>query len=119
MPDVPGDEPEGGRPWERPGAVRRDALLHRGHWLRVLGWVAFVLGLLSFFLLVTALPGYVVGTFGLHMADADLARMAAGTMDPRGRGETEAARRLARGARGMSVPGPLACISLWWLLSRH
>ncbi|HJT77954.1 MAG TPA: hypothetical protein VJ739_12195 [Gemmataceae bacterium] len=89
---------------------------HRGRRLRLLGRVALVCGLLSFLVGVTALAGYALGVATLRMANADLARMGKGAVDPRGRQATEAARRLAGGGVGLSVLGCISCPGLWGVL---
>jgi hypothetical protein len=102
------------RPWERPGAVRRDCVSHRGPLLRALSAAALLLVLLSFAaailsplmarplgvlllaLLWSAGLGLAVTTYAL--ARRDLALMAAGLMDPAGHPATLYARDLALGA---------------------
>jgi hypothetical protein len=74
------DEP---RPWEMPGAVRRDVEPHRGDLLRLLRTTMMVCAVLSPFVL----PGAVSLVFGVvvfRMARHDLSRMRAGAMDPAG-----------------------------------
>lgn len=88
MPDVPHDEPEDARPWERPGAVRKDYEPHRGNLLAWVGMAAmlgtaFVPGL---GLILLPLSASVRAT-----ARADLARMHAGIMQPEGRPRTREA----------------------------
>jgi hypothetical protein len=75
-----GDSP---RPWDEPGAVRRDLEPHRADLLLRLGSVAFVLSLLS----PLAVPGVLAAALGVavyRMGKRDLTRMAAGKMDPAG-----------------------------------
>jgi hypothetical protein len=103
------------RPWERPGAVRRDVAPHRGHWFRLLRWcnmVALALGVGSIPLgfatvQVAGLAGVavswalplLVGVLALALglptwllAARDLARMGAGAMDPAGEADARRAR---------------------------
>ncbi len=85
MPDVPRDEPpEDSRPWEAPGAVRRDVGPHRGRWLRLLAGTALACGVASLCLAVPALVALPLGTAVLVMARRDRARMRRGEMDPDG-----------------------------------
>jgi hypothetical protein len=93
------------RPWEQPGALRRDVAPHRAHWFRLLRWcnlVALAVGVgsipLGFApLQVAGLAGIavswalplLVGVLALAvglptwvLAAHDLARMRAGAMDP-------------------------------------
>jgi hypothetical protein len=112
------------RPWEQPGAVRRDCEPHRGRLLAALGRAALVcacLGLgwlvLAFFagpvsaaalarpnlrhpgtaaavacLALLLLGGLSLGTAVFALARRDLARMAAGLVDPDGAAATALAR---------------------------
>src|SRR5690348_2510613 len=105
-------EPEGGeRPWEGPGAVRRDCEPHRGPLLGVLGGLALLCALLSPALLCLVPPplglegfvpswlaGVALGGVVFTLARRDLRRMAAGLMDPEGEAATEGARNRAFGA---------------------
>jgi len=102
-------EPDGGdRPWERPGAVRRDCAPHRGRLLGVLGGLALVCAALSTALLCLVPPplglegfvpswlsGVALGGVVFALGRRDLQRMAAGRMDPEGEAATEGARNLA------------------------
>ena len=97
MPDVPRDEPEDARPWERPGAVRRDCARHRGKLLHWLGRVALCCGLVSF-LGFPALVAVPLGLATWRMTRHDLREMAAGRMDPAGRGLTARGYVLGLGA---------------------
>jgi hypothetical protein len=82
MPDEPREVDD--RPWERPGALRRDCEPHRGGLLLVLGEVSLVLSLLSACGGVTAVVGVPLGMAVLLLASQDLKVMRAGLMDPRG-----------------------------------
>ena len=73
------------RPWERWGAVRRDCRPHRGPLLVLLATVALVLGLSSLGLVVTGWAAVPLAWVVDWLAQRDLERMTAGTMDPNGR----------------------------------
>ena len=94
-PDRP-PEADDPRPWQEPGAVRRDCEPHRGEMLRGLGILSVVMPFTA--LLVSPLIGFIAGVaLGLTvwvLAGRDLARMDAGQMDPDGRRLTRSARRL-------------------------
>jgi hypothetical protein len=83
------------RPWELPGAVRRDVEPHRGRLLRVLGAAALVCGILALVLAVPGLIGLPVAVAVLVLSGRDLGRMRRGLLDPAGRAETEKARDFA------------------------
>jgi hypothetical protein len=91
------DEPvaEDERPWERPGAVRRDYLPHRGWILRSLGIAATGLGVLSLSLIVPGVFALILAFVVYDMARRDLADIQAGRMDPAGRLHAEDARFMA------------------------
>src|SRR5690348_729146 len=100
-------EPDAARPWERPGAVRRDCAPHRGPLLRGLGVLA---------LWLCALTVCWVGLVGVPLAAAvwaiaghDLHAMTAGRMDPDGKRDTMQARRLG----GAAVLTAAAIFTLW------
>jgi hypothetical protein len=86
------DDREDDRPWERPGAWRRDVEPHRGGLLRALGLTSLVLGTLAPALVLPALVALPLGVAVWVVARRDLGRMAAGAMDPAGRDQTTAAR---------------------------
>jgi hypothetical protein len=78
-------EPKGGeRPWDRPGAVRRDCEPHRGPLLFWLGGGSLLCGIASLWLVVPALIGLPLGVVVLLLGGRDLKKMAAGVMDPEG-----------------------------------
>ena len=96
------------RPWEEPGAVRRDVEPHRGPLLRGLGNLALLLCILT--------VCWCVGLVGVPLAAAvwavarhDLRAMAAGRMDPEGRRDTTQARRLG----GAGVVTAATFFTLW------
>src|SRR5262249_10861811 len=76
------DEP---RPWERPGAVRRDCKPHRGELLGRLGDLSLALGVLAMVTWAPALVGLPLALVVVVLAPGDLAQMDAGVMDPAGR----------------------------------
>jgi hypothetical protein len=88
VPADPAGETE--RPWEQPGAIRRDCSPHRGPLLLALGTVAGVCGAFAVCLpaVLVALP---LGAAARRMAARDLEGMAAGRVDPEGRVPTERA----------------------------
>jgi hypothetical protein len=110
------------RPWEEPGAVRRDYEPHRATWLLGLGLAAFFLGWLSFVavaipllfgkspaVFLASLPcaalGGSLGGAGLRVAGRDLAAIRTGQMDPEGRQTTAAGRLFAAAGLGLAVLG--------------
>lgn len=83
------------RPWEQPGALRRDCEPHRGEFLRGLSrWATGLscVAIFCFFPIVVALP---MALFVLIFGRRDLAEMQAGRMDSAGMVETRAAIREA------------------------
>jgi hypothetical protein len=108
---APSDTDDEPRPWEQPGALRRDCEPHRGPVLRFLGRTGFILAGLGLLLDVpVALLGrwgpqemFVAATaanlLGLGLSGAawgrasrDLVRMGKGLMDPSGREASEVGR---------------------------
>jgi hypothetical protein len=87
---------DGERPWERPGAVRRDCEPHRGALLLALARVSVVLGFLSLAGGVAAPAALAVGVAAVVLCARDEREMAAGRRDPAGRGPLEDARGIAR-----------------------
>jgi hypothetical protein len=83
-PPIPAHPPGGeDRPWEQPGAVRRDCEPHRGAALLLLGRVSLGCGLLGL-LGVTAPLGLALGCAVMALSEHDRGRMRAGEMDPAG-----------------------------------
>jgi hypothetical protein len=105
-------DPDDSRPWEQPGAVRRDVEPHRGGFLLLLARVALVLAACCFcfapFLLV-ALPFTAVA---FTLAHRDLKRMEAGIGDPAGHGQEDRARVLCLLAFALQLTGAVSCV---WL----
>jgi hypothetical protein len=97
------------RPWEGPGALRRDVEPHRGATLRLLGGAGAALGTLAVpcaaaggcSLLASLLAGaflvlsWVLSAGVLWASRTDLALIRRGAMDPAGTRQTEAAWALA------------------------
>jgi hypothetical protein len=102
--DGPGDD----RPWERPGAVRRDCEPHRAGLVLLLGNVGLAFGLAGcllvccnpFLTLVVILPCSLVGLpcclTAWVMAQKDLRLMTAVAMDRAGLRRTEKARSVSQ-----------------------
>jgi hypothetical protein len=84
-------ERAGGEPWELPGAVRRDVEPDRSPTLLLLGTITLWCGLFS---LVMGYPSLVAVPLGLYVraaAGGDLKKMQQGTLDPRGKMQTQKA----------------------------
>ena len=96
---------EESRPWEEPGAVRRDAAPHRGNWLLLLGRTALLFGGLALCLAAPAAVGLPLGVAVWVLGQRDLTRMRAGIMDPRGRGDVLRAMDLAIAGALLSLFG--------------
>jgi hypothetical protein len=97
------------RPWEQPGAVRRDVAPHRSNLLVLLANVALLLGLSSFCLVVTGRAALPLALTVEWLAQRDRERMTAGTMDPRGRHDAERAQELAGYACVLGFVGGFVC----------
>jgi hypothetical protein len=129
---APGTDADAARPWERPGAVRRDCQPHRGPALRLVGWAALAFGTGSFvFALAGAFfpagPARVIrgsaalcvclavglSAAGLWGTARDLARMSRGVMDPAGRPTTADAQGCARAGLLVGL-GSLYFLFLAW-----
>jgi hypothetical protein len=107
------------RPWERPGAVRRDCEPGRGGWLLLLSGAALACSFSAICLAVPALVGLPLGVAVWSMAGHDLARMRAGLLDPAGRAAAEE----ARGQAFVAVVMALTCLvvhglMLWQIVAR-
>ena len=101
------------RPWERPGAVRRDCAPHRGGLLLALGDASLPLGALSLVLRFLAVTGLCLGAAVWALASRDLRRMQARLMDPGGLSGTALGRVRARAGVALSLYAAL----LWgWFL---
>ncbi|HEV3261733.1 MAG TPA: hypothetical protein VG013_33090 [Gemmataceae bacterium] len=87
------DDEEDERPWDREGAIRRDCEPHRGTLVMVLGIISVavspltVCGLFSIPFAITALS---LGVSSWVMGRGDLRKMNQRSMDPQGRGQTQA-----------------------------
>jgi hypothetical protein len=107
------------RPWEMPGACRRDCEPHRGRFLWWLGIAAFAPGTLCFIPLVGGLFSPLCLALGLPvwlLARHDLALMRQGLMDPRGRAATDEAATLGVSAVAVALVSAVAWGSLWVLI---
>jgi hypothetical protein len=104
-PDRPTDADP--RPWEQPGAVRRDVAPHRGNLLLLLAVAGLVCGLLSFVLWFPGVFGILLGVTSVDLAGRDLLAMDAGTMDPSGREQATRARAYGQWAAGCGSIGLL------------
>jgi hypothetical protein len=91
------------RPWERPGAVRRDCEPHRAEMLRDLAVTALVCAGFAGCLAVPAVAGLVLGAAVWLLGRRDRAMMSAGLMDPAGRAVT-------RDAQSMAVVAAALCL---------
>ena len=76
------------RPWQRPGAVRRDCEPHRAGLLRALSVAALLCAGLAGCLALPTIGGLVLGAAVWLLGRRDRALMSAGLMGPAGRGET-------------------------------
>jgi hypothetical protein len=83
------------RPWERPGALRRDCESHRGGLIWFLGTVSSILDCLGFCSGFTAVPALALGITAWCMARRDLDKMDLGLMERDGRLATLDGRRYA------------------------
>ena len=109
-------EPEGGeRPWERPGAVRRDWEPHRGRLILTLGGLAEFCAAFACVLGVTAPLAVGFGVSAWLMARRDLARMREGLIDPEGRQSTELGGTLGLAGAGLALFVVAALFMLWRL----
>jgi hypothetical protein len=91
------------RPWERPGADRRDLEPDRGELLQWMGWAGLVCGLASFGLVFPAPAAIALAVAVLIMSRTDLARMRSGLMDRAGEEQTRTARRNALCGLGLAL----------------
>jgi hypothetical protein len=109
-------EPEGGeRPWERPGALRRDCEPHRARLIMALGGLAGLCALLMCLVGVTAPLAIGLGLAAWLMGRRDLARMRKGLMDPVGRWYTERGRSLGLSAAILGLLYVAVLLLFWWL----
>ncbi len=95
------------RPWERPGAVRRDCLAHRAPLLLALADASLLLGILSLCLGFPALAAFACGAVAWGLARHDLGRMGARLMDPSGLAATRCARARALAGAALGLYGAL------------
>jgi hypothetical protein len=90
------------RPWERPGAVRRDRLPDRARLLRGLGEASFALALLLFCIPLSGLFALPAAVTVSVLARRDLAEMAAGRVDLGARWRVQRAQAAAGTALGLA-----------------
>ncbi len=107
------------RPWEQPGAVRRDCAPHRAELLSALGNTALVCSVLSPCGGAPALLSLPLAISVWALARGDLARMGAGAMDSTGRRRTAAAKALACTGVVLSLPGLIVLLIVLLLLTVH
>jgi hypothetical protein len=113
---MPAEDKREAMPWERPGQARRDALPHRGLRLDVLGTVSVLCGIVAFGLFIPGLFGLPLGVTALAMARRDLRDMRFGLVDPRGKAQTEEAKRWAFWGVALNLAAlMLAGLLLMWL----
>ena len=110
------DSPEEERPWEEPGAVRRDCAPHRGPLLQTLGTVSVVCGFLSWCLFFPGLVGLPLGAGVSVLAWRDLKGMEAGLTDPTGRAQVEQARDLGVCGALLSIFGWAISLLFGWAI---
>ena len=79
------DDRDDDRPWERPGAVRRDCEPHRAGLIVALAVLGLLLGLLSLAAFPLAFMGLPLSVVALLMARRDLGLTGKGQMHPTGR----------------------------------
>jgi hypothetical protein len=97
----PDTDEEDDRPWQKPGAVRRDCEPHRGEFLLTLGKISWALAWASLCTVISGLIADLLGVVVLLQVRHDLKRMKAGQMDPAGQSDARRARDYA--LRGMLV----------------
>ena len=121
---VSDSETEDDRPWERPGALRRDCEPHRGEFLLLLGRFSLALGCVSVCIPALSLMAILVGVVVLVLARRDLRSMGAGKMDPAGKSALLRAKGHGRLGILLGLICPIAvlatipiCYFLGWLLS--
>src|SRR5262245_33134122 len=104
------------RPWEQPGAVRRDCEPHRATLLYQLSDMEEGFGFVSLLLGLPSLVGIPFGLWVRSQARQDLRLIQAGRMDPEGDDQTR--RALAKATKGirLSVFGLIAWTMLASLL---
>jgi hypothetical protein len=104
---------EEGRPWEQPGAVRRDCQPHQGPVLLLMANAALVCNIIAFCTGISAVPGIALAPVVLVMGGRELEQMAAGWMDPAGRSQVQEARGWAWVALCLGVLGALVGFAIF------
>lgn len=100
-------------PWEGSGVVRRDCEPHRGKFLRALGMVSLVCGIVGACTPWAAPLAWVTGLPAWILASSDLDAMRAGLKDPSGRALTLAGRSFAITGICLTLLGA-TCWGLWF-----
>lgn len=90
-------------PWERPGAVRRDALPHRGPLLWNLSCLATGTAVAGCLCAPVVAVGLVLALTVVALAARDLRAMERGAVDSRGRGLTRDALRVGLGSLALQA----------------
>ena len=106
----PVEEP---RPWEEPGAVRRDVAPHMGELLRWLATISLACSASGVLLVIPAVVGVLLGSGTASLAERDPDWMGCGKLDPGGRAQTHQANLRAENARYLGILAPLPCLLLW------
>jgi hypothetical protein len=101
------------RPWERDVWLRRDCRPHRARLLHDLAIASLVLGGLSVITLFPSLLGLPLAVTVGMLAHHDLALMAVGRMDPRGRQRTKNALGHAYGGVALNLLGLVPLVVLY------
>jgi hypothetical protein len=111
--------PDDDRPWDRPGAVRRDSVPHRSHLVQTFGTVGLVSGFLALpgcvcsCLLPFSLTALGFGTTAWVMGRSDLRSMDAGVMDPSGRSATRLGKNFGMAGVFLGITDLLATGLFW------
>jgi hypothetical protein len=111
-----GEEDED-RPWEKPGAVRKDCEPHRGPFLLLCSYFCLAAGALTVPSFVTGVIALPAGLLVWAVSRYDLRRMEAGRLDPAGSAPTRSAGDRALAAVFVSVLGLCFWAYCWHLLT--
>src|SRR5436309_1960405 len=110
------------RPWEQPGALRRDCEPHRGGLIRALGTAGLVFSCLSALgvclppLALSCLLAIGLGTAARVLGRRDLRAMEAGRTDPAGKEQTIRGVRRGDLAVTQAILTLAACLIFWGAL---
>ena len=111
--------PDDDRPWDQPGAVRRDCAPHRSHLVQTLGTIGLVSGCLALpgcvcsCLLPLSLTALGFGITAWVMGRNDLRNMDAGVTDPSGRSATRLGKNFGMAGTFLGIAALLA-VALFW-----